>query len=208
MGMHQKILMATHNPWKARLFAPIFQGYDFSLQTLIDLPQEATSIAETGSTPLENALIKARAYHSIDHPWTFGDDAGLEIEALHGEPGLQARRWGGRFDEDVDDQTWLDYLLERMRDVPDERRVAYFVSGWALIAPDGSEYVRQIRWPFQIASRVVRPIEPGSPITAVRLGPPDDLAHRQSAIQAEWCIWGILEQLADKFSSFTSGNTG
>ena len=202
--MSLKILMATHNPWKARLFAPVFHEYGFELLTLIDRPQEATLISETGNTPLENALIKARAYHSKDIPWTFGDDAGLEIEALNGEPGLQARRWGGRFPEDVDDQTWLDYLLERMRDVPPERRTASFVSGWALITPDGSEHIRQIRWPFRIASQVVRPIAPGSPITAVRLGPPDDLAHRQAAIRAEWRTWGILEHLTRRFSAFTS----
>jgi len=193
--------MATHNPWKARLFAPIFHDYGFALRTLIDAPQPRTAIAEDGSTPLENALIKARAYHSLDNPWTFGDDAGLEIEALNGEPGLQARRWGGRFPEDVDDQTWLDYLLERMRDVPAEKRMASFVSGWALIAPDGSEYIRQIRWPFYIANQAVRPIAPGSPITAVRLGPPDDLAHRQAAIRAELHTWSILEQLAGRFST-------
>ncbi|MFQ5616021.1 MAG: hypothetical protein ACE5GO_06140, partial [Anaerolineales bacterium] len=38
-----------------------------------------------------------------------------------------------------------------------------------------------------------RPISPGSPITAVRIGPSDDLAKRQADVRAEWERWGILE---------------
>ncbi|MBL7162024.1 MAG: hypothetical protein ISS57_05405 [Anaerolineales bacterium] len=186
------ILLATRNPWKARLFTPVFQHYGFDTLTLNDISPNGKPPAELGVTAIDNALAKARFYHSVDHPWVFGDDAGLEIEALGDEPGLQARRWGGHFPDDVDDQTWLEYLLERMRDVPPGKRAARFVAGWALIAPDGSENTREIQAPFEIATRVLRPISPGSPITAVRAGPPDDLARRQAEIRAEWERWGIL----------------
>lgn len=46
-----------------------------------------------------------------------------------------------------------------------------------------------------LATLPIRPISPGSPITAVRIGPPDDLARRQAEIRAEWERWGILKQL-------------
>jgi inosine/xanthosine triphosphate pyrophosphatase family protein len=190
-----EILFATHNIWKARLFEPSFRAYGFSMKTLHDISAGKAPVSETGASAVENALAKARFYHSDAHPWVFGDDAGLEIEALHGEPGLQARRWNGIFPDDVDDQTWLDYLLERMRGIPVGKRTAAFVSGWALITPDGHEYIHELHSPFQIATQPIRQMSPGSPISAVRLGAEDDLEYRQGEIYKEWQRWGIFEQL-------------
>jgi hypothetical protein len=125
----------------------------------------------------------------------FGDDAGLEIDALGGEPGVQARRWNGVFSKDVDDQTWLNYLLDRMKDVPEGLRSAAFVAGWVLIDPNGMVYTREVRAPFEIATYPIRPISPGSPVTAVRIGQANDLIRRQAEIRAEWERWGILKDM-------------
>jgi len=190
-----RFLIATHNPWKVKLFAPIFKDYSFQVSTLLDLPDASPPPPENGSTVLENALAKARHYHSEEHPWVFGDDAGLEIDALGGEPGIQTRRWNGVFPDDVDDHTWLNYLLDRMKDILPGERTAAFVAGWALIDPSGTTHTRIVRVPFEIATAPIRPIAPGSPITAVRIGPPDDLARRQAEIRAEWARWGILDAL-------------
>lgn len=189
------ILFATHNPWKAQLFRPALAAFGFEVETLSGQPAIKQPVLENGATALENALSKARRVHSPQHPWAFGDDAGLHIDALNGEPGLQTRRWGGLFPDDVDDQTWLDYLLARLQGVPVQQRSAHFFSGWALIAPDGRAYTRQSQWPFMIAERPLRPINPGSPISAVRIGPSDDLADRQNDLLREWQAWGILPQL-------------
>jgi len=189
------ILFATRNHFKARLFEVSFRAYGFEMMTLDETSILSEPFIETGKTAVENALAKTRAYHCESHPWVFGDDAGLEIDALNGEPGLQARRWNGLFPDDVDDRTWLNHLLDQLKDVPMEKRTAAFVSGWALITPDGSEYIHEMRSKFKIATQPIRPISPGSPITAVRVGPPDDLNHRRSQILEEWRRWGILEKL-------------
>lgn len=191
------ILFATHNAWKIQLFTPVFREHGFEVLTLADCPDLATPPPENGSTATENALAKARRYHSDDFPWVFGDDAGLEIDALDGEPGVQARRWNGVFDEHVDDPTWLNYLLTRLKDVPEGMRTAAFVAGWALIDPSGCAYLHEVRAPFEIATHPIRPISPGSPITAVRLGPENDLTRRQAEIRAEWKRWGIMRQLLE-----------
>jgi inosine/xanthosine triphosphate pyrophosphatase family protein len=193
-----KLLFATHNLWKTQLFAPVFHGYGFDMLTLNEVAVDTPPLQENGLTAIENALTKARHYHSEAYPWVFGDDAGLEIDALSGEPGVQARRWGGVFQDDVNDAAWLDYLLEQMVDVPAGKRTAAFVAGWALLDPDGGVHTRQIRAPFEIATHPIRPISTGSPITAVRLGPPDDLTRRQAEIRAAWQEWGILEELLKK----------
>ncbi len=193
------ILFATRNPWKGQLFQPIFEASGFHMITLPDRPEISEPPEENGVTPLENALAKARLVHSAQHPWVFAIDSGLEIDALHGEPGVQARRWGGFFPDSVDDQTWLDYLLERMKDVPAGQRTARFFSAWVLIAPDGSEHTHIMYSPFEIAQQPIRPARPGSPISAVRIGPPDDLARRQHDIRLEWERWGALDELRVKF---------
>ena len=86
-------------------------------------------------------------------------------------------------------------MLERMKDVPPERRTARFVVAWALIAPGGSEHVRNVSFPFRIATEQVRPISPGAPVSAVILGPEKILAARSEEISREFERWGILAEL-------------
>ena len=201
-----QILFATHNAWKIELFRPIFLAYGLELLTLADLPDLGSPPPEKGTSAIENAIIKAQHYHSSEHPWVFGDDAGLEIEALGGEPGVQARRWNGIFPEDVDDQTWLDYLLYRMKDIPEGERGAAFVAGWSLVDPMGGTHTREVQAPFEIATRPIRPISPGSPITAVRIGPSNDLTRRQTEIREEWERWGILDRLINNLGRHSQRN--
>lgn len=189
-----RILFASRNPSKIALFRPVFAAYDLAMTSLRDEPHLA-SAEEEGRTVVENALNKARLHHGPAHPWTFGDDAALEIDALGGEPGVQARRWGGLLPASISDEEWLDYLLARLEDVPPERRTARWVAGWALVAPDGSAHVHEVVTPFRITPRPIRPISPGWPMSAVRIGPHDDLIARQSDIIAEFRAWGALERL-------------
>lgn len=189
------ILIATRNRWKLKLFAPIFQSCGFNALSLSDIPAPKTLPVEDGATVVANALIKARHYHAAQYPWVFADDSGLEIDALGGEPGVQSRRWGGHFNDDVDDQTWLDYLLMRLDGVPLAARSAHFVDGWALIDPRGGEHTREQRADFQIALQPVRPIPPDSPVMALALGLPEDPAQIFAEANALWQAWGILEKL-------------
>ena len=194
------ILFATRNAFKKELFVPVFKAHGIHCVTLADAGL-AGDVDEVGSTPEENALLKARAFHGPDWPLVFGDDAGLEIDALGGEPGLKARRWNGRFSDDVDDETWMAYLLQRMEGVPLERRTARYVAAWALIAPDGREHVRRVCRPFTFADRPLRPIPPGAPMSALEIWPdaqsgrPDGHPPAREWIAAQWTRWGILETI-------------
>ena len=90
------LLFATRNAFKKEIFEPVFKAHGIHCVTLVDAGLVG-DVDEVGSTPEENALLKARAFHSPEWPLVFGDDAGLEIDALGGEPGIKARRWNGRF---------------------------------------------------------------------------------------------------------------
>lgn len=94
---------------------------------------------ETGATFEENALAKARdAYTATGLP-AVADDSGLTVEALNGMPGVLSARWAGAHGDDLAN---LELLLGQLRDVPDERRGAAFVSACALVYGPGS----RTRW--------------------------------------------------------------
>lgn len=90
-------------------------------------------VEETGTTFEENALLKAKAVMEASGMAAIADDSGLEVDALHGAPGVYSARYGGK-DSDAA-RTAL--LLENMRDVPQEKRTARFVSAIACALPDG-----------------------------------------------------------------------
>ena len=195
----RQILLATRNQTKLLLLGPVLEQHGFEVLTLRDLREAGPDVEENGHTPLENARAKARRYHAPAHPWVLGQDAGLEVDALGGEPGVQVRRWGGRFPDDVDDRTWLAYLLGRMRGVPPERRTARFIDARVLIAPDGSEHEQVIHYPFRIAAEQIRPIPPGAPISAVMVGPADLIQFRAQEVVRQFEEWGVLVELLRQF---------
>ena len=105
---------------------------------------------ETGATFEEHALAKARdAYAATGLP-AVADDSGLEVAALNGMPGVLSARWSGAHGDDVANYA---LLLAQMRDVPDERRSAAFVSACALVHGPGDADSTVVRgeWPGVIA---------------------------------------------------------
>ena len=85
-----KLLLATGNAHKAAEMKEILAGLPVELVSLseIDPKHTITEPEETGSTYLENALIKAKHYGQAANMACLADDSGLEIEALEGAPGL------------------------------------------------------------------------------------------------------------------------
>ncbi len=139
------ILIATNNPGKLREFVHLFaQVPDVRMVS----PNDAEiwrEVAETGATLTENALLKARAFREAlpkEAPhegwWVLGDDSGLEVDALGGEPGVHSNRWAGPHTT-AEDRNRL--LLGRLESVPDEQRTARFRCVIALIDPQGDEHV-------------------------------------------------------------------
>lgn len=106
---------------------------------------------EEGNDEVENALGKARFYSRLSGMPALADDSGMYIDALGGEPGVMVRRWAGRFPDEVSDEDWLDYLMGRMKDVPEERRTGRFKVARAIVAPRGGEYVLECEREFKVA---------------------------------------------------------
>lgn len=133
------ILLATRNRKKLEELARILAdaGIGQPLVALDDVPAYE-EVPETGSTFVENALLKAR--EGVRHTGlvTIADDSGLTVAAMNGMPGIFSARWSGRHGDDAAN---LALLLAQLTDVADDRRTAAFVCAAAFVTPDGVERV-------------------------------------------------------------------
>ncbi len=93
------------------------------------------SVAETGSSFLENALIKARHAARVSGLRAIADDSGLEVDALNGAPGVHSARYAG---EQADDTQNIEKLLAALEDVPDQQRTARFRCVLVLVSGAGT----------------------------------------------------------------------
>lgn len=131
------ILLATGNQDKAKELKAIL-GQDFEVLTMKDFGVEI-EIVEDGLTYEENALIKVRAlipYAQGKDVIIMGDDSGLSVDCLNGEPGIYSARYAG---ENVTYADNNEKLLREMAGVPEEQRGASFITAIAMIFPDGRE---------------------------------------------------------------------
>ena len=95
-------------------------------------------IPETGKSFEENAVIKAREVHQITGLSTIGDDSGLIVDALNGEPGIYSARYSGEKATDKENNI---KLLKKLEGVSKENRTARFVCVIALIDCEESENI-------------------------------------------------------------------
>ncbi|MFO7651134.1 MAG: RdgB/HAM1 family non-canonical purine NTP pyrophosphatase [bacterium] len=132
-----KLLLATRNPGKLAELKSLLDGSGWEA-VMLDAYPLAPEVEETGATFAENARLKARSAFEHSRTWTVAEDAGLEVDALGGEPGVFSARYAG---PDATDKDRCRKLLAKLIAVPDERRHARFKCVMCLIDPDGAETV-------------------------------------------------------------------
>ncbi|MFH0846755.1 MAG: XTP/dITP diphosphatase [Chloroflexota bacterium] len=128
-----RLLLATNNKGKVKELKALLRGTRYELVT----PEQValyTRVEETGTTYEENARLKAVTLSRLSGLITLADDSGLEVDALNGEPGTLSARYAG---EKASDEDRVIYLLSRLKDIPQEKRTARFVSVIAIATPDG-----------------------------------------------------------------------
>jgi len=143
-----RAVLASANPGKLRELAELLAPLAVRL-----IPQAELGIrpaTETGSTFLENALLKARhAAHHARLP-ALADDSGIEVDALGGRPGVWSARFAG---EGSSDEQNLRRLLAELHDVPDGFRQARYqcVIVWVRAPSDPAPVIAQGAWEGSIA---------------------------------------------------------
>jgi XTP/dITP diphosphohydrolase len=142
-----RVVLASANRGKLRELAALLSPLSLTL-----VPQESlgiASVAESGRSFLENALLKAR--HAAQHAQlpALADDSGLEVDALGGRPGVWSARFAGAGASDAQN---LARLLDELRAVPEGRRGASYQCVIVLVrrADDARPLIAHGRWQGRI----------------------------------------------------------
>jgi len=125
----KRLVAATKNPGKLKEVVEILADMPYEIVSLAAYP-DAPDVEETGTTFVENAILKAREYSRFTGEMTVADDSGLEIDALDGAPGVHSSRFAPT------DAERIARVLDLMKDVPDEKRTARFRCAIAIAWPD------------------------------------------------------------------------
>ncbi len=130
-----KLVVATHNPGKARELAAILDNR-FELVTAGELGLSEPE--ETEATFEGNALLKARAAAKASGLIALADDSGLSVAALDGAPGIYSARWGG---PGKDFKSAMQKVEQRLEEAGAEDFSAWFTCALAVAWPDGPAVV-------------------------------------------------------------------
>ena len=144
----KRVVLASANPGKLRELGALLRPLGFELLSQASLGIDP--VAETGSSFLENALIKARHAAGAALLPALADDSGIEVDALGGRPGVWSARYAG---EGASDAANLAHLLNELRDVADSRRGARYqcVLAWVRTADDPAPVIARGTWEGRIA---------------------------------------------------------
>ena len=117
----EKIVLASGNSGKLREIQAVLDQQRFQLikQSELNVPD----VPETGTTFVENAIIKARHAAAITGLPALADDSGIEVDALQGAPGVYSARYAGTHGEDDANNA---KLLAAMKHVAEQDRSARF----------------------------------------------------------------------------------
>ena len=134
-----KLVLATRNQGKVRELTEMLS--DTSTENVsqqievisLNAYPHAPEVIEDGKTYMENAAKKASVIAEYTGYLTLADDAGLEVDALNGAPGINSKRWAG---EDATDAIRIAKLLQALEGVTDRR--ARFVAAIAVVHPDAT----------------------------------------------------------------------
>ena len=127
------MLIATANRGKLREVKAILVGLPVHLTTLEDYPDLPVPV-EDARTFEGNAKRKALHYAALTGCWALADDSGLEVDALHGEPGVHSARYAGPACDAAANNA---RLIRKLSDISPGQRMARFRCVIALASPKG-----------------------------------------------------------------------
>jgi XTP/dITP diphosphohydrolase len=138
-----KLVLASGNAGKLRELSRILDGLDYELhiQSEFDVPEAE----ETGTTFVENAIIKARNAAEHTGYMALADDSGIEVDALNGAPGVFSARFAGKHCSDADNNA---LLVKKLASIPERRRSARYRAVIVLMrhAADPSPVICEGSW--------------------------------------------------------------
>lgn len=201
-GSRRTLVLGSGNAGKLRELSAMLQPIGWTVRRQSDWQVEAA--IEDGLSFIENALIKARHAARATGLPALGDDSGLVVDALGGQPGIYSSRFAGA---DAGDRANIRKLLQALLGVDEAARGAHFYCAMALMRypEDPAPLLATGKWPGRILQAPVGtggfgydPVfwVPGEGCSAAQLtaGVKNRLSHRGQATAA------LLQQLGREFS--------
>ena len=187
-----KVILASKNAHKLTELSEILSqlGFEIALESEYGLDID---VDETGATFEENSFLKADAVMRASGLPVLADDSGLMVDCLDGAPGVYSARYGHK----SSDAERIAYLLENMKDVPQQRRTAKFVCVITCLWPDGRKIVARGECPGVILTApqgqggfgydpVFYLLERGKTYAELRPEEKNAISHRARALR-EFC---------------------
>jgi XTP/dITP diphosphohydrolase len=131
-----ELILATRNPDKLREIRQGLAGLPLTLRSASEIAG-VPDVEEDGASYLENASKKALTLARATGQWALGDDTGLEVESLGGQPGLYSARYAGVGVSYAENRR---LVLQRLAGRPKAERAARFVCVMVVARPDGGIY--------------------------------------------------------------------
>lgn len=128
MSLPSRLVLASGNPGKLAELHDLLG--EMSVEAVAQRDLGIQDVPETGTTFIENAIIKARHAARESGCAALGEDSGLCVHALGGAPGLYSARYAG---SPCDPAANIARLLHELRDTPSEQRGAYFYCALVLM---------------------------------------------------------------------------
>ncbi|AXE38295.1 non-canonical purine NTP pyrophosphatase [Acidipropionibacterium virtanenii] len=190
-----RVVLASHNRAKLAELQRVFEaaGSDVEIVGLSDVASYEPP-EETGTTFVDNALIKAREAVARTGLPALADDSGIEVDALNRMPGIRSARWSG---PQATDEKNLRLLLDQTFDLPPERCTARFVCAMAFVGVDGAVITRTATMEGRVIGQprghngfgydpMFVPDDQDGELTSAEMTPAqkDAISHRGQAVRA------------------------
>lgn len=130
----RSLVVASRNAKKQREIEELLAPHGIEVLSVSDFP-DVPEVIEDGETFAANAAKKASQTARHLNRWVLGEDSGLMVDALNGEPGVYSARFSG---EDATDEKNNAKLMTELANVPDERRGAQYLCHTAISDPMGT----------------------------------------------------------------------
>ena len=159
-----EILIATKNESKIKKYSTLFNALGIKYKTLKDFNINV-EVEETGNTPKENSILKAKAYYEAFNMPVLADDSGLILDKLPKEkqPGVFVRRHNGK---ELIDEEIIELYSGEINAVGGETQGAFIIA-ITIIDEDGKVYTDEKRHERLFISNPCKERNPGYPLNSL-----------------------------------------
>lgn len=140
--MAEKVLIATGNLGKFNIYKAVFDELGIECTNIKEIGCDI-EVEETGSNEVENAVLKAMAYHKATGMSVLANDSGLVIDKFSAEdqPGVLVRRYHGK---ELTDEEMIAVYVEKLNEVGGSSTGHYNVA-LALVDENGNLFTREFK---------------------------------------------------------------